>query len=389
MSVLDKLRPGQQGVLALLLRRGQSYQELAGTLDTSAPVVTGMARSAVRSIAPPAAGVEPASLDRLADYVLGQLPASEAEEVAGELERSPAARRWVRDAVSALGPLYEAVTPPPMPTKDERNGSPPAAAVTDRAPDARESAPAAIRDDPAVDSGRDPADARDRRRKEITAERPESERADLLDGAEGSEPERAPRSRLARAEPARRSRLARAEPIRPVAEADQERSRTSSTSKARRRFVVLLGALALVLATVGLWASSRDERPAPGEASSTAPGRPERARIERQVALEPSRGETGAGIIAVSRGGGGRQLVVQARLRPSRPGERYELWLYRSKTAARSLGARPTDARGNYRAAVPLPADYASYPAIDLSRENDPQPSHSGDSVLRAALGPP
>lgn len=125
-----------------------------------------------------------------------------------------------------------------------------------------------------------------------------------------------------------------------------------------------------------------------GDAAPTGGADP--LRVERQAVMRPPAGAGGGGGIAViGRRGPRPQLLMQARLeRPAR-GAAHELWLYRSPRDARSLGVVRVDRRGNLRAAAPLPADFTSYRAIDLSRERDGDPRHSGRSLLRARLPGP
>lgn len=106
----------------------------------------------------------------------------------------------------------------------------------------------------------------------------------------------------------------------------------------------------------------------------------------RQASASARRATTGtaAGVALVAQRAGGRQLIVQATLPASRSGEAYEVWLYNSRTDARSLGAQVSDARGSYQGVAPLPADFRRYSFIDVSRERvDRDRSHSGRSVLR------
>ncbi|MBA2579296.1 MAG: zf-HC2 domain-containing protein [Thermoleophilaceae bacterium] len=116
-------------------------------------------------------------------------------------------------------------------------------------------------------------------------------------------------------------------------------------------------------------------------------GEDEPLRVERQAVMRPvGDAGPGGGIAVVGRRGSRPQLLLQARLvRPTR-GVSHELWLYRTPRDARSLGLVRVDSRGNVRAAAALPADFASYRAIDLSRERDRDPRHSGRSLLRARL---
>jgi hypothetical protein len=94
-----------------------------------------------------------------------------------------------------------------------------------------------------------------------------------------------------------------------------------------------------------------------------------------------------AGIAVIAQRGSQRQVIVQATLPPNRQREAYEVWLYNSRTDAKSLGAQVTNAQGGYQGAGPLPNDYARFRYIDISREPiDRNRAHSGVSVLRGTL---
>lgn len=187
----------------------------------------------------------------------------------------------------------------------------------------------------------------------------------------------------------RRPRRSRDEP--PAAEApagDRPLSPAARAAIRRRRLVAGAAALALVAAfLILIWpgkvltGGDDDEQKA---GRQTAQGG---ARILGQLVLRPVKGEDGAGIAVIAERGGRPQLIVQARLKPNRNREAYEVWLYNSRDDARSLGAQVTDRQGTYQGAGPLPEDFDRYKFIDLSREPvDRNPKHAGDSVLRGRL---
>jgi hypothetical protein len=93
------------------------------------------------------------------------------------------------------------------------------------------------------------------------------------------------------------------------------------------------------------------------------------------------------GLAVIAQRDNQRQVVVQATLPPNRPRTAYEVWLYNTRTDAKSLGAQVTNAQGAYQGAGPLPSDYARFKYIDISREPiDQNRGHSGDSVLRGKI---
>ena len=95
-----------------------------------------------------------------------------------------------------------------------------------------------------------------------------------------------------------------------------------------------------------------------------------------------------AGIAIIVEQKGKRQLLVQAaNLEPSQEREAYEVWLYNSRGEARSLGGQVTDRQGTFQAVGDLPADFADYRFIDVSREPlDQDRGHSGQSALRGRV---
>jgi len=102
---------------------------------------------------------------------------------------------------------------------------------------------------------------------------------------------------------------------------------------------------------------------------------------------QPANSRGPAGIAVIAQRNNQRQVIVQARLTPNKQRQAYEVWLYNSKTDAKSLGAQVTDARGTYQGAGPLPSDYRRFKYIDVSREPiDQNRGHSGVSILRGKI---
>jgi hypothetical protein len=163
---------------------------------------------------------------------------------------------------------------------------------------------------------------------------------------------------------------------------------TPSDAAVKRRRLLAAGAalaalvlLAVLIWPVGVLTGGDDNEPAAQQAAGS----------EGQNASQNARNTaTGApaGIAIVVEDKGKKQLLVQAaRLDPSKEREAYEVWLYNSRSEAKSLGGQVTDQQGNYQAIGPLPADFESYRFIDVSREPlDQQRGHSGDSVLRGKM---
>jgi hypothetical protein len=104
-------------VLELVLRQGRSYGELSELLAIPERDVRERADAGLRGLA----GEPPAGVDsgRIADWLLGQQPAAEAERTRDAVARNPRAREWAAAAAMRLGGLGGAV--PDVPGDDELN----------------------------------------------------------------------------------------------------------------------------------------------------------------------------------------------------------------------------------------------------------------------------
>jgi hypothetical protein len=116
MSSLDNLPGDQRAVLEMVLKRGRSYSEIANLLKLDPTVVRERAQIALDTIGPHT-GSPPQHQHRIADYLLGQLPDSEAREVRDVLADSPGDRAWARVVASELAPLAGEKPLPEIPTE--------------------------------------------------------------------------------------------------------------------------------------------------------------------------------------------------------------------------------------------------------------------------------
>ncbi|WP_320671601.1 hypothetical protein [Patulibacter defluvii] len=106
MSRLEELHPDQQAVLQLVLRRKLAYADVAGALGLDAALVRERSLDAVDGLAPDdVPGLEPEDRDRIADYLLGQQPASDRQATRDLLEQQAPARTWARLVAAELRPL--------------------------------------------------------------------------------------------------------------------------------------------------------------------------------------------------------------------------------------------------------------------------------------------
>ena len=340
MATFDQLPPEQRAILELVLQRRQSYSDLADMLGMPTVRVRELAREALVDLSPrSAARVDLEWRGQVADYLLGQQTGPEGTATRGHLKRSESARLWALSVLDSLDHLYQDGEYPIVPEGE---------AVPAREPRRR----------------REPREPR----QSPFARRPRRER-----------PPREPRP-LREPEPEPEpDRLAR--PLTPAAAEIVRRRRIAGAAAAATLFLFVL-----LVWPIGLLTGDDEGDGAGDGGSEQADDQP---RVLGQLLLRPQRGERGAvGIGLITERDGERQLLVQARgLRPTRQGQAYEVWLFNGRNDAVSMGAQLTDRQGNYQGAGRLPADYADYQFLDISRENvDQNAAHSGDSVLRGRL---
>ena len=119
MASYDQLSAQQRAIVDLILKRGQSYDQLADTLGMPENRVRELARDALTSLAPvSAAAVDDGWRAQIADYLLGQQAAPEAVSTRGHLRRSEAARAWSGSVLDSLEHLYPKGELPTIPSGD-------------------------------------------------------------------------------------------------------------------------------------------------------------------------------------------------------------------------------------------------------------------------------
>jgi hypothetical protein len=119
MASYDQLSAQQRAIVDLILKRGQSYDQLADTLGMPETRVRELARDALTSLAPvSAAAVDDGWRAQIADYLLGQQSAPEAASTRGHLRRSEAARAWSGSVLDSLEHLYPKGELPTIPSGD-------------------------------------------------------------------------------------------------------------------------------------------------------------------------------------------------------------------------------------------------------------------------------
>src|SRR5436305_2844481 len=111
MPPLSSLPPQQRAVLALILEKGKSYDEIAGLLQVEVEAVRQRAHEALAGLAPDG-GAKPAIRYRAAigNYLLGQEP-DQAADTFAYLEKSVAGRGWARALAAELADLVATSLP--------------------------------------------------------------------------------------------------------------------------------------------------------------------------------------------------------------------------------------------------------------------------------------
>src|SRR3712207_3938459 len=106
MSRIDDLPPDQRATLQLLLKQGRGYDEIAQMLKIDPAAVRERARSALDALGPEDQdGLSLERQDEIADYLLGQQPASQRAATRAFLEGSASGRAWARVVAGELKPL--------------------------------------------------------------------------------------------------------------------------------------------------------------------------------------------------------------------------------------------------------------------------------------------
>ncbi len=362
MPSLDSLPGDQRAVLGLVLGRGRSYDEIARLLSIDRSAVRRRALAAADALAP-TTGLGAAQREQLTDYLLGQLPETEVDDVRDLLGRSPLARIWTRGLSAELAQL--ATGPMPQIPAEADQAVAPAPAADQAA------APA-----PAADQAAAPAPAADQAAAPGTA-------ADQA-AAPGTAADQA-------AAPARRS-------------------------SRRGGIVVIAAGLAVVVAAVlflVLRSGSSTHHPAAAQtptsnpatastpsASSAAGGAAASAstttsaRVVAQINLLPPSGKShskAVGIAEILREGATNGVAIVAQNVPpntTHPADAYAVWLYNSPQDAHRLGfVNPGVGRTRrFSTATQLPTGAGHYRRLIVTLETTGRPRIPGRIILQGAL---
>src|SRR5829696_4362609 len=142
MTSLEPLAPDQRAVVSLVLQQGRSYDEIASVLGIAPEAVRARAHAGLAALAP-ANGLPPEITGPIADYLLGQQPARDADATRGLLAESAPARGWAAGVAERLGGLGPAPLPE-IPTGAPGEDAPAAPAAATPATAAAPVAPQAL-----------------------------------------------------------------------------------------------------------------------------------------------------------------------------------------------------------------------------------------------------
>ena len=139
MADIDSLPADQRAALHLLIKQGQSYDQLASLLGIGPDAVRDRAHAAVAGLGP-ATDLSESDRAAIADYLLGQQSESEREGTRLVIAGSDSAQAWARGVSDALAPLAGDALPD-IPSVEAPAPAQPAAAAEPEP--AREPEPAA------------------------------------------------------------------------------------------------------------------------------------------------------------------------------------------------------------------------------------------------------
>ena len=338
MASLDELPPDQRAVLDLVLRRGRSYDDIAGLLAIDRAGVRARALEAFDGIGPDT-GLAPESRALITDYLLGQLPPRVAEQTRDRLAESPYERAWARVIASEL----QTVASEPLPEIPDGT--------------ARSKAPES-------DAGSAPT----------TAESPAAE-------ARSPTPKPKPGPKT------ERTRLPR-----PGDRPTSRRGGAIFLGVGAIIVVVIVIILIAVLSSGSSKHTSTDTAAASGTStqSSTTPATgttsTNEAKVVGQVNLNPPSG-TGAakGIAVIVQASNAFGVIIQASGLAPNSHNAYAVWLSNTPTDSTRVGFvnQAVGKNGKLETGGPLPADAGKFKELLLTLETQNSPKTPGQVVLK------
>jgi len=345
MASLDQLPPDQRAVLDLVLRRGRSYDDIAGLLAIDRAGVRARALEAFDGIGPDT-GLAPESRALITDYLLGQLPPRVAEQTRDRLAESPYERAWARVIASEL----QTMASEPLPEIPDGT--------------ARSKAPES-------DAGSAPT----------TAESPAAEARSPAAEARSPTPKPKPGPKT------ERTRLPR-----PGDRPTSRRGGAIFLGVGAIIVVVIVIILIAVLSSGSSKHTSTDTAAASGTStqSSTTPATgttsTNGAKVVGQVNLNPPSG-TGAakGIAVIVQASNAFGVIIQASGLAPNSHNAYAVWLSNTPTDSTRVGFvnQAVGKNGKLETGGPLPADAGKFKELLLTLETQNSPKTPGQVVLK------
>lgn len=328
MSRLDDLPPDQKAALSLLLRRRQSYAELAAVLGIGERAVHDRAHAGLAMLAPAQArALSAGEREQIGDFLLGQQARD--DDRAGTLlvlESSPHAREWAQALAAELAPIGDGALPQ-IPAGDGAH----APAPTDPP------APVAAHDDPASA----PASSA------------------LQPASRGAE--------------------------------DETRAGRPSLPVSRPAGAVLLAVLIAGVVIAALVIPSGGSSPKSSASSKSPASRGEAAKSGSATPTQDKRiimhaaeaGSKAVGVALVLSEGSKYAFYLAAEHMAPSSGFFYAVWLYNAPGSAEALGKSPSvGSDGRLQGGALLPPDAANYRHLIVTRETNEHPTHPGPVVL-------
>lgn len=349
MASIDTLPPDQRAVLDLVLRRGRSYDDIAGLLAIDRAAVRARALAAFDELGPDT-GLAPEARSLITDYLLGQLPAKVAEQTRERLATSPYERAWARVLASELAPIASEPLPE-IPEGTARSKAP-----------ASEAPPAADESRPATTPRRIPR----------PNDRPSSRLGGaifLLVGAIVV--------------------VVVVVVLVVVLSSGSSNKPTSGTTAAADGTTAPAatgaptGTTGTTVTGTGTTGTTGTTGPTSGTTSATS------AKVVAQINMNPPSGTGSAkGVSVVVKAGSAYGIIVEAQGLAPNSHNAYAVWLSNSPTDSARVGFvnTPVGKNGRLQTEGPLPSNAAHYKNLLLTLETSATPKVPGQIILQGAL---
>lgn len=366
VSPLEPLPADQRAVVALVLKEGRSYDEIAELLGMRVEAVRARARAGLAGLAGDN-GLPGEVTGPLADYLLGQQPPADADATRGLLAESGPARAWAADVAGSLADVAPHGLPE-IPGPAEAAAEAPPEAPADAPSGAAVEAQRGTRAEPPPEAGADAP-------REAAAEAPHEAAAPASPPGPRPRPLREPAAAAGGDAPPASSRIGGA--------------------------ILIAGVIAVIAVVLFLVLSGGDDpadeqvasAPTPTATATPAPGAD--AQVADSIPLRSTTGGKATGTMTVLLEG--RQLLFTLEAQgvpPSRAGAAYAVWFTGPRGRARRLGfTNPVGQDGRLGIQGPgnddldaFPRLYATYERVVVSQETDEDAKRPTKVILSGRL---